>query len=405
MKKPNLFSRLFSDQRNFERPFFLFLSLVLVGMYVWALASSAELTSSWKIVLFTLLMGTHIALYWSSTRVFAHPRWLAPFLIVQGLLAFSMGLLVRLSGFSFGLYPGLIGLVIGMPVKRVWRIVAIGFFLVLSLVNYIVVAGPGAALGWVLGTVPVVVFVTMYVWMYLRQADAREQAQVLLKDLEAANLQLTEYSARVEDLTIASERQRLARELHDTLSQGLAGLILELEAVDAHLAGDRPDRAQTIVRGMMVRARSILADARRAIDDLRQPVGHGLVEAVRKEAESFTSATGIPCDTKIDVAAAVPELVSETAIRAISEGLTNVARHARAKNVTMQLKSIENLLEIEMCDDGIGFDPNAIEAGHYGLQGMRERLRLTGGSLEIHSETGKGTRLVIRFPLEAHAGA
>ena len=77
----------------------------------------------------------------------------------------------------------------------------------------------------------------------------------LLAELETANRQLTEYAARVEDLTIAAERQRMARELHDTLSQGLAGLILQLEAADAHLAANRPERARGILEQSMEKAR------------------------------------------------------------------------------------------------------------------------------------------------------
>lgn len=277
--------------------------------------------------------------------------------------------------------------------------------MVLSLVNYILVAGSGAAILWLLSMVPVVLFVTIYVSLYLRQAEARERAQVLLKDLEIANHQLTEYAARVEDLTITSERQRMARELHDTLSQGLAGLILQLEAVDAYLAGNHPDRARAIVRETMNRARSTLADARQVIDNLRQPDERDLVEAIRNEIDHFTSSTGISCEPKIDVPVSIPEAVSETSIRVISEGLTNIARHARAKNVTLKLKGDEKELEIEICDDGLGFNPLMVEAGHYGLLGMRERVRLSGGNLEIFSEVGKGTQLMVRFPLEKPADA
>lgn len=402
MQKPNLLSRLFRDQSHFERPFFLFLSLVLVGMYIWALTGSAITASSWKIALFTILMITHIALYWISVRVFAHPRWLVPYLFVQGLLAFMMGLLVQLSGFIYGVYPGLIGLSIRMPVKRVWRIVIIGCFMALSLINFVLMVGSGAALGWVLTMVPVVLFVTIYVSMYLSQVEAREQAQVLLKDLEIANRQLTEYAARVEDLTIASERQRMARELHDTLSQGLAGLILQLEAVEAHLVGNHPDRAGAIVRETMVRARSTLADARLAIDDLRRFGTLGLGDAARQETDHFIAATGIPCELSISLLDSLPDPITEAAIRAVSEGLTNIARHAQAKNVKLCIAALEdqNELQIEIIDDGVGFDPNVIEVGHYGLLGMRERVRLSGGRLEISSGVGKGTQLVIRFPME-----
>ena len=402
MKKSNPLSRFFNDEGNPERLFFLFLTLILVGMYIWALTDSPALDSVWKVVLFTVLMNLHIALYWAAPWVYNHPRWLAPFLVVQGLVALSMGLLVRVVGITFGLYPGLIGLVIGMPTRRVWRVLAIGAFIGLSLLNYIFINGAGGALWWVLGTVPVVLFVIMYVLLYLRQTEARAQAQSLLRDLEAANRQLSEYAARVEDLTIAAERQRMARELHDTLSQGLAGLILQLEAVDAHLAGERPGRARDILQPAMQKARDTLTEARQAIDDLRRPAAHDLGEAVRQEAEHFNSATGIVCEPQIELAAAVPDLVAETAVRAVAEGLTNVARHARAKSVSLRIVTILETkeLQIEIGDDGIGFDPEAVEAGHYGLLGMRERVRLAGGSLEVRSAPGEGTHILVRFPLE-----
>src|SRR5512141_2059623 len=95
--------------------------------------------------------------------------------------------------------------------------------------------------------------------------------------------QLTEYAAQVEDLTIANERQRIARELHDTLSQGLAGLILQLEAADAHLSNKNSEQAQTIVTNAMAQARVTLADARHAIDDLRQSSRDDLDSALRLE--------------------------------------------------------------------------------------------------------------------------
>jgi NarL family two-component system sensor histidine kinase YdfH len=404
MKKTSFLSRLLMGER-IERPFFLFLTLMLVGIYVWVLTDSPALDSVWKIVLFTVLMNLHIALYWISPMLFARPRWLGPMLIVQGLLAFSMGMLTRVIGITLGLYPGLIGLVIGMPVRRVWRILAAGFLLALSLTNYLLITGPGAALWWALGTVPVVLFVTMYVSMYLRQAEAREQAQSLLRDLEAANRQLSDYAARVEDLTIAAERQRMARELHDTLSQGLAGLVLQLEAADAHLAGNRPERARSILRQSMEKARAALADARRAIDDLRQPAERNLAEAVREEAERFMAATGIHCLPEIQLAADVPEPAAEAAARAVAEGLTNIARHANARTVTLRLTSQAGRLELEICDDGVGFDPAAVEAGHYGLLGMRERVRLAGGILEVHSQPGKGACLAISIPLETDSHA
>jgi NarL family two-component system sensor histidine kinase YdfH len=267
------------------------------------------------------------------------------------------------------------------------------------------VTGAGS-LGWyALAVIPAAIFTILYTTMYVRQSQARERAQELLEELELANRQLREYAAQVEDLTIASERQRMARELHDTLSQGLAGLILQLEAVDAHLAQDKAERARAIVRETMERARQTLADARRAIDDLRAPQTPGLGEAARQEADRFTAATGIPCAVTLALTDPIPEPVAEAAIRVVSEGLTNIARHARAANATLRIASLPegNTLEIEITDDGVGFDTQSVDAGHYGLLGMRERVRLAGGSFEVDTAPGKGTRLTMRIPLEGQA--
>jgi NarL family two-component system sensor histidine kinase YdfH len=274
--------------------------------------------------------------------------------------------------------------------------------LLLSYVNFIQLLGLETAKWYVLVSLPVVFSITIYVRLYTRQMEARTQAQALLADLEAANRQLSEYAARVEDLTIVNERQRMARELHDTLSQGMAGLILQLEAADAHLAGERPERARSILQNSMEKARHTLADARQVIDGLRKPTERDLVDAARDESERFTNATGIPCEPQIDVKVDVPDLVAETSIRAIAEALTNIARHARARNIVLRIVTMleSKILEIEITDDGVGFDPDAVQAGHYGLLGMRERVRLAEGSMDVYSQPGKGTQIVIRFPLE-----
>jgi NarL family two-component system sensor histidine kinase YdfH len=405
MKKPKFLSRLFNDDNNIEIPFFFFLTLVLIGLYIWGLTGSSALDSFWKIALFTFLMAIHIALYWISPISFAHPRWLPPILVTQGLVAFAISLLVRVAGISYGLYPGLIGLVIGLPVRRLWRVLAVSYYLILSLVDFLLLTAAGTVLGWLTWTVPVVTFVTIYVSLYLRQAEAREQAQKFSRELEVANDQLREYAAQVEDLTIVAERQRMARELHDTLSQGLAGLILQLEATDAHLAGDRPERARGILQQSMEKARLTLAEARQAIDNLRQPVDLSLEDAIRQEIERFTSSTGIPCKKEISLPESLPESVAEICVRVVAEGLNNIARHAQAKSAELRISEAKLMkeLQIEIEDDGVGFEPEAVETGHYGLLGIRERIRLAGGKFDILSSPEEGTQLVIRLPLKANA--
>jgi len=383
-----------------EWPFFLILTFAFAFVYIQSIFSNAALREPARLILFTVLMNVHIALHWLSARLMKWSR-VAVYVVVQCALAFVVVYLAANIAPLLALYMGLIGETIGLlREKPRWMIAAVVALLGLSFLNYILLVGRADWYWWLLAMLPMTFFVAVYVTLYSRQAEARRRALLLLKELEVANRQLSEYAAQVEDLTLTTERQRMARELHDTLSQGLAGLILQLEAVDAHLAGDRTERGRSILRQSMEKARGTLAEARQAIDNLRQPAERDLAEAVRQEAERFTNATGIPCEPEIDIPIDIPDLVSETSVRAISEGLTNVARHAKAKNVTLRLTGIEKGLEIEICDDGVGFDPQAVQAGHYGLLGMRERVRLAGGRLEVRSESGKGTCITLRFPLE-----
>ena len=198
----------------------------------------------------------------------------------------------------------------------------------------------------------------------------------------------------------------MARELHDTLSQGLAGLILQLDAADAHLGSSRPERARAIVQQAMEQARATLADARRAIDDLRQaaPKSPDLATTLRQETDRFTAATGIPVQLEINLPATLADApILETGLRILAEGLTNAARHAHASQVHLRLAQDGDCLDFLLQDNGVGFDPEAAadQAGHYGLLGMSERARLAGGTLEVTSRPGSGTTLHLCLPVSS----
>ncbi len=388
------------------RLFMGFLTLVVAVIYVQTLISYPDVRKIGTLILFTVLISIHLVLHWLLEKIAARPRLVIWYIVAQGGLAFTITFVSGNAGMIFALFMGLIGEAVGLLGITRWGILAAFYYLLLSYVSFIQLLGMETAKWYVLVSLPVVFSITIFVRLYTRQMEARTRAQALLADLEAANRQLSEYAARVEDLTIVNERQRMARELHDTLSQGMAGLILQLEAADAHLEGNHPERALAILQQAIGKARASLAEARQAIDDLRQPASRDLVEAAREESERFANATGIPNELWIDLKMDVPDMVAETAIRAISEGLTNIARHAHAKNAMLRIDTLidSKELEIEIVDDGVGFDPTSVEAGHYGLLGIRERVRLAGGGVEISSGPGKGTKIVIRFPLAA-AGA
>jgi two-component system, NarL family, sensor histidine kinase YdfH len=387
------------------RIFFAFMTLVLIGAYVLSFIQNAALRQFWYAASFTLLTSVHILLHWSVISIVQTSKHRTLYVIGQGILAFVITYLSHTTGMIFGLYMALIGETIGFLGINRRGILATLYYLALSLINFVLLTDLSSALRWLITVIPIIIFIGMYVTLYLRQAEAREKAQQLASELEAANHQLSDYAARVEDLTIINERQRMARELHDTLSQGLAGLILQLEAADAHLTNQRHDKAQSIIGNAMGQARTTLAEARRAIDNLRQPILDDLDSALRFEISRFTEATGIPILFHTDQIPLLPDPVKETVIRAVTEGLTNIANHAQAQHVEVKVGMKDQNLWVTIQDDGQGFDTSAIPSGHYGLLGIRERVRLVNGSFEIQSEKGKSTILKIEIPIQVEQAA
>jgi len=383
------------------RPFFIIVMVVLAFLYGVAVYGSLDLRTPARLIPFTVLMLAHAILHWFSPRI-AFFRQSIPYLAVQGALAFALILLANQPSLIMGLYIALIAEAAGILRKPRAVITAIVAYLALAAISFVSVAGWREFYFWALAALVASFFAVVYVFMYNRQTEARARAQALLSELETAHKELAEYAARVEDLTLANERQRMARELHDTLSQGLAGLILQLEAANSHLTSGRTERAQAILQQAMARARDTLADARRAIGDLRQGVAipEDFAEAVREEADRFSTATGILCTLDLGSLPSLPDDVREHVLRIVSEELTNVARHAQASQVWVRLAVGGGGLEVEVRDDGVGFDPAAAatQSGHYGLLGMRERARLAGGTLVVESAPGKGTVLRLSVP-------
>lgn len=386
------------EDRRFTRPFFVLVAVSLVITYVYTVAAVPEVREPGRFIVFTALMGACAALHWLFTNQRLPERGIVPYLIGQGVLAFVLTVVGQNVSLGIGLYMMMIGEALGVLGIN-WRgLLAMLFFLALSAVNFVMLISAEYLMAWVMPIIPTAVFVTLFVWMFQRQGSAREEAQALARELDAANRQLTEYAAEVEDLTLVTERQRMARELHDTLSQGLAGLILQLEAVDSHLSRGRTDKAQVIVQQAMDRARTTLADARRAIDDLRAsdqaPID--LATAIRAEADRFSAATGLPCEVEVDVSTDVSAVIGDNVLRMISEALTNIARHAQATHVQLHLRSSDQAIELVIRDDGRGFDQSAIgQPGHYGLIGLQERARSLGGTLSIDTQSGHGTTLKV----------
>jgi two-component system NarL family sensor kinase len=206
---------------------------------------------------------------------------------------------------------------------------------------------------------------------------------------------LSAASARLER---AEERARLARELHDTLAQGLTAIALHLESGLAHLEAD-PAGARARLERALAATRDNLADARRSVLELRGTslAGRPLGEALDALSRAFTSETGIRVAGRRDPPPTLAPSAEAELYRIAQEALTNVRRHAAATAVRLDLVRRPGAVRLTVRDNGAGFDPRIATAG-VGLVGMRERARLLGGRLRLHSRPGKGTVVTVDIP-------
>jgi signal transduction histidine kinase len=244
---------------------------------------------------------------------------------------------------------------------------------------------------------------------------ANEELEVRVRqrtaELNDANERLKEREqalARLYEKVVAAqedERKRIARELHDDTSQSLAVLVMALDSAQAAVkAGLQPRLEET--RALAVRT---IEEVHRMILDLRPSVldDLGLQSAIRWYAERHLSPRGISARCEFDARDRRFPAAFETAVfRVCQEAMSNVARHAQAENVLVQVSETGDKLRIEIEDDGKGFDPDNIskrERRPFGLMGMRERVEILGGTLHIDSAPGKGTRFRIEVPLPHEA--
>jgi len=395
-----------AEEYRLSRPFYILLILVLLFIYGYALYDQPELQKIGQFIAFTLLMALHIILHWRSIALIQRPDREVPYVVVQSVIALLIVYMLDELGLAFGVVAAMIGESVGILRKKRTIAVMVVIFLLTGMFGALQLSGQNAApVPW-LASIPLVLFVVIFVELYSRQDEARQQAQGLLKALESAHQELTQYAAKVEELTLHAERERMAFELHDTLGQGVAGIVLQLEAVKNHLENGRTARAEQIVSQAMHKARITLADSRAVIDDLRQIQngGSSLIDIIIQLAADFKQSTGITIDLHIAHLPAdveVPALLVDHAKRVISEALFNITRHAQARNVSLTVLRFSDQLHIEIEDDGLGFDRERIgQDGHYGLLGIRERAQRLGGTCEIISQPNQGTNIKVIIPLK-----
>jgi len=199
-------------------------------------------------------------------------------------------------------------------------------------------------------------------------------------------------------LARADERTRLAREIHDTLAQGLTALALQIETALQHVGRD-PERVRERLEKALQTARTNLDDARRSVDNLRAGAlaGKPLAQALASLAREFTSESGVRVDLDMKGSCELLLQIEAELYRIAEQALANVRQHADARTVSITLSCSKKFVTLVIGDDGRGFNTRRVPAGRHGIEGMRERASVAGGTLRIASSP-KGTTLTVKVP-------
>lgn len=239
-------------------------------------------------------------------------------------------------------------------------------------------------------------------------AQAEVERLAAVADQAAAAVDSAGLLAKTRRWAVAQERNRLGRELHDAIVQDVFSLAVHSRTIQMSAETGGPQDVERIRAGaaeLLELSRSALTALRALIFELRPPAlqDHSLIQAVRAYAASMTGRSGVPItvvDERDDTA--LPEVASDHIYRVVQESLHNVVRHASASKVTVVFRDEggagAEVVVVEIADDGSGFDPGPVGDGHLGLITMRERAEDLGGSLEVRSRRGGGTRVILRVP-------
>lgn len=278
--------------------------------------------------------------------------------------------------------------------------------------SFLVLATVGAAqlwsAGWTLDAfweilpwmlISLVVSILLGIWIEKVITQSQQRAE-LIEELEAARDELADAHHTA---GVMAERERMAREIHDTLAQGMTSIVMLAQTAAVELSRGATDPAAARLAAIEDTARENLAEAR-ALVAAFTPValsGATLTEVLRRQAERFTAETGVDVQVSLDMpddeVAALPQGQQVVLLRAAQESLANVRKHAGATRVRITLGMSADGVAIEISDDGSGFEPLAPASG-YGLAAMRGRVEESGGTVQVDSAPGRGTRVQVLIP-------
>jgi signal transduction histidine kinase len=244
------------------------------------------------------------------------------------------------------------------------------------------------------------IFVAVFTQIAVSEGKARAEVERLASELEESNRKQREYAAQVETLATVQERNRLAREIHDSLGHYLTAINMQIKAAQAVVEQDRTRALDALEKAQSL-AQEALADVRRSVATLRaEPeLDRPLPEALNSLLEECRSAGIVSEFTIAGECIPLSPQIDLALYRSAQEGLTNVRKHALASRVDLSLKYLPTAVRLTVQDNGVGSANTEAQVDRFGLFGVRERIQLLGGKVDVQTNPGEGFKLVIEIPI------
>lgn len=322
-----------------------------------------------------------------------HQRGAVVFSVVVLALAVVAVLTDTAAGFAlFSVCP-----IVSMCLTRPIASLLTAFVILLPALSVLLREGPrdpSLAVLWPMTALLIVFALCVGTWFGRVLRESQERAE-LIEQLEASRAEVARLS---HEAGTSAERERLAREIHDTLAQGFTSIVTLLQAVESEMDSD-PAAARRHVALAADTARENLAEARTMVAALTPSAltTGSLAQAVRRQAERLSQETGIDVRCRIpDRLPALPTVTEVVLLRAVQEALSNVRKHAKARRVSLDLDAENSLVRLVVADDGVGFEQDGQGRG-FGLESMRDRARQVGGAMTVRG--GEGTTVTVEVPV------
>ena len=348
----------------------------------------------------TLLFGCYLVLLFSEPFFIRRNRRLTTiYLFVQTAIICTVAFITPNVDFWAALFCPLVVQVMHNFPQRTGFLITGLFTVIMSI---FMLLGLGSEVGLPLVFIYGVIYFLLAAFIaIIREAEAaREESEKQQAELQAAHRQLQSYTAQAEELAVLEERNRLARNLHDSVTQTIFSMRLTAEAARMLLdreparVGAELDKLQTLAKSALAEMRSLIFELRpTAVTEL------GLIPALRHHVVTLERQFGLMVDLQVSGEPHLPKLEAQRLFRISQEALNNVIKHAHTNKAYLTLRFDDERVFLQVEDQGIGFDPKSLNKSgdHMGLSGMQERVEAMGGILTVDSRPGQGTRVMVEM--------